>query len=251
MTSRHDSYRNLARHYDYHRCDWYAATYGPRLLELLREHGHGGGRVLDAGCGTGTLALLLAGTGYRVTGLDLSDSMLEAARAKDPEDRVAWVQGDVTRFEIPGEPFDIITCVGDTLNHLQEAGEWKMAFETLARHLRPGGLLFFDVMTRAGLERLDQYTVTDGPDRALLLGFMFEPSSGRSTMKLTSFKQLPDSGLFERVSETVTEWAQPVDRIRDLLRGAGFAPPERVWPETEDPETSERLTALATRLESA
>jgi len=248
MTDRHDSYRNLARHYDHHRCDWYADAYGPRLLELLRERDHGRGRVLDAGCGTGTLALRLAGAGYQVTGLDLSGSMLEMARAKDTGERVAWRQGDVTRFDLPGDPFDVVTCVGDTLNHLQDPEDWGRAFGAFARHLRPGGLLYFDVVTRAGLERMDHYTVTDVPDRALLLGFIYEPSTGRSTMKLTSFKRLPESHLFERVSETVTEWAQPVDRIQDLVRRAGFAPPERLWPEAEDPEAAERLTVLAARL---
>ena len=67
MTTRHDAYRGLARHYDLHGWDWFARTYGARLIALLGERGlPAGASVLDAGCGTGSLALMLAAEGYRV-----------------------------------------------------------------------------------------------------------------------------------------------------------------------------------------
>jgi SAM-dependent methyltransferase len=250
MSERHDAYRHLASHYDYHRCDWYAAAFGPRLFSLLETRGFARSRILDAGCGTGTLALAFAGRGYEVTGLDLSESMLEVARKKDPGSRVRWVRGDVTSFELSSPAaFDVITCVGDTLNHLATLDEWEQAFRGFAHRLRPGGVLYADVLTLRGLERLDHYAVTDFPDRALLLGFIFEPESGRSTMKLTSFVPSGDRGLFERVSETVTEWGQPVDGIMDRLRRSGFDRIERLWNEAADPEEEERLTLLAVQRE--
>jgi SAM-dependent methyltransferase len=59
---------------------------------LLQEHG--GRRVLDAGCGTGRVAIELAARGYDVVGVDLDAGMLGAARAKAPE--IAWVEADLT-----------------------------------------------------------------------------------------------------------------------------------------------------------
>jgi SAM-dependent methyltransferase len=248
VNARIDSYRELAAVYDAHRCDWYAEAFGPRLFPLLEERGFRGARVLDAGCGTGTLALALADRGHTVWGIDLSRPMLDAAREKDREGRITWREGDVTAFDFGLEtPFDVITCVGDTLNHLSTLEDWGAAFGRFARHLRPGGMLYFDVMTRRGLQQLDRYTVSDLPDRAFILGFVFEPDSSRSTMKLTSFTRMKDAPGFERVSQTVTEWGQPVRGILDRLEGAGFVRFERLWGRATDPEDDERLSAIAFR----
>ncbi len=248
MTPRHDPYAEFASHYDRQRCDWFAATYGPALFALLEERGFRGARVLDAGCGTGTLTLALAGRGHDTAGMDLSEAMLQVARAKDREHRVAWSRGDVTGFDLgSGKPFDVVTCVGDTLNHLERLEEWEAAFTAFARHLRPGGALFFDAVTVRGLERLDRYAVTDLEDTAMLVGFIYEPAGRRSTMKLTSFARLAGSGLFERASEVVTEWGQPAAGVLAALERAGFGSWERVWARSGDPEADERLTVLARR----
>jgi len=247
MTERSDAYRHIATHYELHGCDWYAQTFGPRLLHLLEERGYATSRVLDAGCGTGTLALSLSREGHDVSGLDLSHAMLDVARAKDPEGRIAWTQGDVTQFELRTKPFDVVTCVGDTLNHLSTIEEWEAAFKSFARHLRAGGALYFDVMTRKGLEWLDTYQVMDRDDRVLILGFIYEPASGRSTMKLTSFRRM-DGSMYERVSDTVTEWGQTVPSIFQALERAGFKNAERLWGRAELPEDDERLTVIATRI---
>jgi len=51
----------------------------------------GAHRVLDAGCGTGSLAILLAGTGRAVIGADPAAASLEVARSKDASNAVTWV----------------------------------------------------------------------------------------------------------------------------------------------------------------
>jgi SAM-dependent methyltransferase len=246
MTERHDAYRGFAGHYDLHLMDWYANVYGPRLQKLLEERGLTGGKVLDAGCGTGTLALRLAKAGYKVTGVDLSNSLLEVARGKDTENAVRWLQGDITRLKL-GEAFDGITCVADVLNHLESLDEWENAFASFHAHLNPGGWLFFDIMTCHGLAELDAYTTQDRESRVLLLGVIWESATRRSTLKITSFVPAKDGTLWERATETITEWGQEVKEIRDRLTWAGFLPSERLWPTGEDPEKEERLALFARR----
>jgi SAM-dependent methyltransferase len=56
----------------------------------------GAGRVLDIGCGTGCLALLLADGGRTIVGVDPAEASLEVAKSKDRTGRITWVQGDAT-----------------------------------------------------------------------------------------------------------------------------------------------------------
>jgi SAM-dependent methyltransferase len=56
----------------------------------------GAKRVLDVGCGTGTFAMLLAGRGFEVTGVDPALASLDVARGKPGVDRVRWIHGDAT-----------------------------------------------------------------------------------------------------------------------------------------------------------
>ncbi len=246
MSERHDAYRGFAAHYDLHMMDWYASVYWPRLRENLQARGLTAGKVLDAGCGTGTLALQLADAGYEVAGVDLSPALLEKARAKDKDKRIRWIQGDITRLAL-GETFDGITCVSDVLNHLSSIDEWEQAFRGFYRHLNPGGWVFFDAMTSHGLAELDTYSTNDRPSRCLIMGVIWEPATRRSTLKITSFVPVQGTVLWERATETITEWGQPVQEIFARLTGAGFQPPERLWPRAEDPEKEERLALLVRR----
>lgn len=93
--------------------------------------------VLDAGCGTGRVAIELSRRGYRVTGIDLDESMLGVARARGPD--VTWIEEDVSRFELDTR-FDLIVCAGNVIPLLAD-GTGAKAVRQFAKHLRPAGVL--------------------------------------------------------------------------------------------------------------
>ena len=94
--------------------------------------------VLDAGCGTGRVAVELARRGYRVTGVDVEPSMLGAARAKAPG--LEWVLGDLAAGPVPGGPYDLVVAAGNVMIFVQLGTEGAVV-SNLARALVPGGLL--------------------------------------------------------------------------------------------------------------
>jgi demethylmenaquinone methyltransferase/2-methoxy-6-polyprenyl-1,4-benzoquinol methylase len=105
-----------------------------------------GGRVLDACCGTGDLALAALAEGGRVTGLDFSHAMLERARRKSAE--VEWVEGDLLALPFGDGSFDAVT-VGFGIRNVEDR---SLALRELRRVLRPGGrLAVLDVVRPRGV----------------------------------------------------------------------------------------------------
>jgi SAM-dependent methyltransferase len=104
-----------------------------------------GRSVLDAGCGTGRVAIELARRGFEVVGIDLDPDMLTVARRKAPE--LTWYHGDIATFDFttPEPPlqrccFDTIVMAGNVMIFLAPGSEAAVV-ANLARHLAPVGTL--------------------------------------------------------------------------------------------------------------
>ena len=99
-------------------------------------------RAVDLGCGTGTLARMLASGGVIVTGVDPDPDMLRVARAKDPDGRVGWRLGHSDVIE-PGSA-ELAVMSGHVAQVFTEDSTWLAALRDLHRALVPGGLLAFE-----------------------------------------------------------------------------------------------------------
>jgi SAM-dependent methyltransferase len=93
--------------------------------------------MLDAGCGTGRVAIELAARGVDVVGIDLDEAMLAEARSKAPDLR--WIHGDLTDFDLD-TTFDLVVLAGNVIVFVTPGSEGAV-LANIAHHLRPGGLL--------------------------------------------------------------------------------------------------------------
>lgn len=135
------------------------ATYDRRFseLEAAGQHMHGEAdlvasytpsSVLDAGCGTGRVAIELHRRGITVTGVDLDPTMLEEARRKAPE--LPWRAGDLSDPALDlGGPFDVVVLAGNVLIFVTPGTE-GLVIANLARRLAPGGRLISGYSLRPG-----------------------------------------------------------------------------------------------------
>ncbi|WP_314225356.1 class I SAM-dependent methyltransferase [Streptomyces zaehneri] len=144
-----------------------------RRFERLAESGHDihgeaafcdallnpAGRVLDAGCGTGRIAIRLATLGHLCTGVDLDRSMLAVARRTAPD--LEWLHGDLARLDGIGlEPgFDLALAAGNVIP-LLAPGTGPAVVRQLAAVLRGGGLLVTGMGLDAEHLPLPEPTVT-------------------------------------------------------------------------------------------
>ena len=111
----------------------------PFYLDLAAELASGD--IVDLGCGTGRLALLLAARGHRVTGVDPSPQMLAVARSKDGTNAVCWVQGGAD--ELGTAEADLVVLKGHVAQFFVDADDWRRALHRIRQVLRPGGRLAF------------------------------------------------------------------------------------------------------------
>jgi len=105
-----------------------------RLLDLLGDLE--GKMVLDAGCGPGVLARVMAARGARVTGIDLSPRLVAMAREQDPDGAIDYHVGDLseTQPDLEGA-FD---AIGRYLV-LNDVERYREFATTLATLVRSGG----------------------------------------------------------------------------------------------------------------
>jgi SAM-dependent methyltransferase len=113
------------------------------------------GTVVDAGCGTGRVAVELARRGYTVTGVDVDPEMLGAARAKAPE--LDWRQADLAAGVPDLGPVDLVVAAGNVMIFVAPGTEADVV-RTLAGFLGPDGLLVtgFQLLPRLPIARLDE-----------------------------------------------------------------------------------------------
>jgi len=98
--------------------------------------------VLDVGCGTGTLACMLAARGHQVIAADPAAASLAVARRKPGADGVRWLHADAGA--LPPLQVDLATMTGNVAQVFVTDQEWAAALRAVRAALRPGGRLAFE-----------------------------------------------------------------------------------------------------------
>ena len=119
-------------------------------------------RVLELGCGTGRVTLPLARRAKRIVGVDRSEPMIVAARAKDRGGPAQFVLGDITALHL-GEAFDLVIAPFRVLQSLDSETKVTALMRTIREHLAPGGTAVLNAfMPRYAKAEMARLWPTDG-----------------------------------------------------------------------------------------
>jgi SAM-dependent methyltransferase len=195
---------------DYYRL----AVHGPALLEACGDVG--GLRVLDLGCGEGYFSRLLAEAGARVTGIDISEAMLAAARTEEArlglgiEYRV--LPAAESAREWPSETFDLVTgCMS-----VQDMSDPLEALIAARAVLRSGGRMVFST-SHPGTDTPFREWERDGWGKKgpLKVDRYFDSGPAGVTWDMPRLKGHWKSPYWRR---TLGEWTEMTERAGFLLR---------------------------------
>ena len=182
---------------------------------MLARAGLDSGLVVDLGCGSGIAASLLVEAGYDVLGVDVSEAMVEIARARVPEAR--FVSGSLHEVELPR--CRAVVAMGEILSY---AGVDHSLLRRVREALAPGGLFVFDVATpgRAGGAPVRSWHEGDG---WLVCSEATEDAgSRRLTRSIVSFREA-DDGEWRRSDEVHELSLYDPAELAVSLEAAGFS----------------------------
>jgi SAM-dependent methyltransferase len=146
LTEQQEQARNLWSSGDYASAMHVIETVGPRAVEAAGITGDD--VVLDVACGNGNATIPAAKTGAKVTGIDITPSLLEAGKAAAAEAGVEidWIEGDAQKLPFDDDSFDAVTSVFGCMFVPDQRAE----AQEIARVLKPGGRMALAAWTPEG-----------------------------------------------------------------------------------------------------
>lgn len=230
--------------YDVNYDEW--ADYIGRLLE---KHSGSGSSIFEAGCGTGSISVRLAGQGYKITASDVSPEMLNIAceNARKSGANIKFILQDMRELTSTVKKDAVIACC-DVVNYLTEDGDLERFFKAAYDILTPGGTLLFDISSYDKIKNTlgNELFFEDGDNVTYLWQNSFDDEFDCVKMDIIMFVRSAD-GKYARFDETHTQRAYKIEEICSALRKTGFKDISAYSFLTEDEagDTDERIQFAA------
>ena len=216
------SYENLAASYDRLTNDVdYEATVA-FYNAILQKEGLHPRTAVDLACGTGSVAVLLARQGLRVTGVDLSEDMLTVAwdKAQGLPQPPSFVCQPLQRLHLP-RGVDLAVCALDSLDYITDPRDCAQAIRRIYKALNPGGIFIFDVNTPEKLRAMDGQVFLDEDDDVYCVWRgEFDEETNICSYGMDLFQR--QGKLWQRSFEEHREYAYSRQQLEQFLRDAGF-----------------------------
>jgi ubiquinone/menaquinone biosynthesis C-methylase UbiE len=178
--------------------------------------------AVDLACGTGSVAMLLAEQGMKVTAVDLSEDMLTVAseKARDMENRPLFVCQPLQELRLP-RGVDLAVCALDSLDYITDPKDCAQAIKQIYKALNPGGIFIFDVNTPEKLRAMDGQVFLDEDDDVYCVWRgEFDEKTNICSYGMDIFQREGNS--WQRSFEEHREYAYSQAQLTGFLKDAGF-----------------------------
>ena len=211
--------------------------WGEYVHSLLMEKGLNSGTIAELGCGTGIMTRILAGYGYEMIGIDISEDMLTRAREteyeQEMESGILYLLQDMRELEL-AYPVQAIVSLCDSMNYLRDNNELKKVLVRARDNLVDGGIFIFDMKTEhLYKDIMGNSSRSDVRDDAVLIWENeFDDITKDNVYYLTMFIEAYDeeednadcetSSLYERYEEEHIQHAFDISEVSALIKEAGL-----------------------------
>jgi len=145
--------------------------------------------------------------------MDLSAGMIEIARTGNPD--IRYEVADMTTYR-PDTEFDLVTCTGDALNHIEDLADVERIFRNVYAYTAPGGYFVFDILNENEVSDSEPFEM-DFSETVRVWFRMTRPEENRVNLKIRVYEN--GSLSFE---ENIRETLHAPEKVLALLAEAGF-----------------------------
>lgn len=208
-----DSYDRLTNDVDYGAVvDFYR--------QILRKENLSPRTAVDLACGTGSVAVLLAKLGMKVTAVDMSEEMLCVAAQKAEELPITFVCQKLQNLRLP-KGVDLAVCALDSMDYIVDPEDCQAAIKRIYKALNPGGCFIFDVNTPEKLRAMDGQVFLDEDDDVYCVWRgAFDPETNICSYGMDLFQR--QGKVWHRSFEEHQEYAYSAEQLTAYLKQAGF-----------------------------
>ena len=210
-------YDIFMKHVDYK--GWY---------KFLKTYMKTEGEVLDLGCGTGEFIYRLLKDDFAVTGVDISEGMLEMAEKKIKSKNLKnndykLIKENIVNYEHNNEA-DYIMCNFDTVNYFENKQEFKKFIAKSYKNLKKGGYLIFDIVTEEIFEEIFENGIFLDEEPEYTSIWRYEKKGkNKYFVEIDLFiRQQEGDNLFRKYNEQHNKFIYEPEWVVEIVQKAGF-----------------------------
>lgn len=218
-----NQYNDFAKVYDALMYDLDYDEWVSYINDIFKKYNIKPINILETACGTGQITVRLSKMGYKMTGVDISESMLSIAesKARMQRQKIKFLNQDMTQLDL-NQKFDSILCMCDGINYIVEEQRLQNFFKTAFEKLNDHGIFIFDISSMYKLRNIignnTFYNEKDGI--CYVWDNEFDEVNDIVDMELVIF--VPDGKLFKKIEENHIQKAYDIEYIKSQLINVGF-----------------------------
>lgn len=190
------------------------------ILNIYKKYKFSPRKILELGCGTGSMTINLYKEGYSIIGTDISEEMLEIANIKAEEEdlRIRFLLQDMVNITY-NRKVDSVISICDGINYIVTLEDLEKTINGIANILYDDGIFIFDISTIYKLENIIGNNIFH--ENFEKFSYIWDNEYNKKTrilqFELTMFL-LNDNNTYDRFIENHIQRAHSIDEIKQLLK---------------------------------
>ncbi len=174
------------------------------IVPFIKEFIPASSTLCDLGCGSGAGSLKLAEAGYSVTGIDLSEEMLEKARQNTSDGQCIFVKGNLAECGSPDHSFDAVMAI----NSIEWSNSPYESLKEVTRILKPGGFACIGILGPTAGPRINSFRRLYGEE---VLCNTIMPWELERLAEKNGWEKVGEYGVYKKAAEQLSLGSLPLE----------------------------------------